>query len=143
AILNNSALMTYNDEAQTRIDAARTLLQSQLGLSAGEIIDVPVLFEETQFGRAAAYNPGVANLIVIPSTNGTTYLVIPDPEGPDQPTDVWQATTSAAIQPLFTAGNPVSITYADIWSTYHVNLGEAHCGVNFVRTPPAADWWDD
>ena len=143
AILNNSALMTYNDEAQTRIDAARTLLQSQLGLGAGEIIDVPVLFEETQFGRAAAYNPGVANLIVIPSTNGTTHLVIPDPEGPDQPTDVWQAATTAAIQPLFTANNPVSITYADIWSTYHVNLGEAHCGVNFVRTPPAADWWDD
>jgi protein-arginine deiminase len=143
AILGNSALMTYNDEVQTRIDATRTLLQTQLGLAAGEIIDVPVLFEDSQFGGAVAYNPGVVNLVTIPSTNGTTYLVIPDPEGPDQPSDVWQATTTTAIQALYTAGSPVSITYADIWNTYHVNLGEAHCGTNYVRTPPASDWWDD
>jgi protein-arginine deiminase len=143
AILGNSSLMTYNDEVQTRIDGVRTVLQNQLGLAASEIIDLPVLFEPISFYGAAAYNPGVVNMIVIPSTNGTTYLVVPDPEGPDQPGDVWQATTTAAIQPLFTAGSPVVITYADIWNTYHVNLGEAHCGTNFVRTPPASDWWDD
>lgn len=143
AILGNSALMTYNDEVQTRIDGVRTVLQNQLGLAASEIIDLPVLFEDTGFGGAVAYNPGVVNLIVMPSTSGTTYLVIPDPEGPDQSGDAWQAATTAAIQPLYTAGSPVVITYADVWNTYHVNLGEAHCGVNFVRTPPAADWWDD
>jgi len=143
AILGNSALMTYNDEVQTRIDGVRAVLQGQLGLASSEIIEVPVLFEDSGFGGAVAYNPGVVNLVVIPSTNGTTYLVIPDPEGPDQPGDVWQAATTAAIQPLYTAGSPVSIIYTDIFNAYHVNLGEAHCGVNFVRTPPAADWWDD
>jgi len=141
AILGNASLMSYNDEVQTRIDGVRTVLQNQLGLASSEIIDVPVLYEDAG-GAALAYNPGVVNLVVLPSTNGTTFLVIPDPEGPDQPGDVWQATTTAAIQPLFTAGSPVSITYADVFNSYHILAGEAHCGVNFVRTPPAADWWD-
>ena len=143
AILGNTALMAYNDEVQTRMDAVRALYQTQLGLSAGEIIDLPVLFEDSGFGGAVAYNPGVVNLIVIPSSSGTTHLVIPDPEGPDQPNDVWQAETTSRIQALYTGGNPVSITYADVWNTYHVNLGEAHCGTNLVRTPPSMDWWDD
>jgi protein-arginine deiminase len=143
AILGDSALMTYNDEVQTRIDAVRAVLTGQLGLSNSEIIDLPVLFEDSGYGGAVAYNPGVVNLVVLPATNGTTYLVIPDPEGPDQSSDVWQAATTAAIQPLFTGGNPVSITYADVFFSYHALLGEAHCGVNFVRTPPASDWWDD
>ncbi len=141
-ILNNASLMSYNDEVQARIDGVRTVLQNQLGLAASEIIDLPVLFEDGG-GAALAYNPGVINMVVLPSTNGTTYLVIPDPEGPDQPSDVWQASTTAAIQPLFTAGSPFSITYADVFNSYHILAGEAHCGVNFVRTPPASDWWDD
>jgi protein-arginine deiminase len=143
AILQDQALMTYNQEAQARIDGVRTALMNGLGLADSEIIDVPVLFEDVGSASAAAYNPGVVNMVVIPTTGNTTYFVIPDPEGPDQPSDVWQASTTAAIQPLFTASNPVVITYADVFNSYHVLLGEAHCGVNFVRTPPASDWWDD
>jgi len=29
-----------------------------------------------------------------------------------------------------------------VFMSYHELLGEAHCGSNFVRTPPADDWWD-
>lgn len=145
AILNDTTLMNYNQAAQQRIDAVRAVLISQLGLSDSDFVEVPVLFEPYSTSPyAIAYNPGVVNLIVIPSTNGTTYMVIPDPEGPDvSGTDAWQASTTAAIQALYTTSSPVSISYADIWNTYHVNAGEAHCGVNFVRTPPAEDWWDD
>jgi len=142
AILADSALMTYNDEVQARMDAIRLVYQNQLGLDASEIIDLPVLFEDAG-GAALAYNPGVVNMVVMPSTNGTTYLVIPDPEGPDQPTDVWREETTTRIQALFNASNPVSITYADVFNSYHILAGEAHCGVNWVRTPPAQDWWDD
>jgi hypothetical protein len=135
-ILGNASLMTYNDEVQSRIDGVRTVLQNQLGLAASEIIDVPVLFEDAG-GAALAYNPGVVNLVVITSTNGTTYMVIPDPEGPDQPTDVWQAATTSAIQPLFTANNPVSITYADVWNCITSSRRGARC--QFREDPPAAD----
>ena len=141
-ILNDSALMTYNDEVQTRLDAIRALYRTQLGLADAEIIDLPVLFEPNGSG-AAAYSPGVVNLVVIRGTGATTRLVVPDPEGPDQPTDVWQAETTLRLQALFTAANPVIITYADVFFSYHTLLGEAHCGINTVRTPPAADWWDD
>lgn len=142
AILGNTALMTYNDEVQVRMDAIRLVYQNQLGLADSEIIDLPVLFEDAG-GAALAYNPGVINMVVMPSSNGTTYLVIPDPEGPDQPSDVWQAETTSRIQALFNVSNPVSITYADVFNSYHILAGEAHCGVNWVRTPPAQDWWDD
>ena len=26
--------------------------------------------------------------------------------------------------------------------SYHLNLGEVHCGTNTRRTPPAQNWWD-
>jgi protein-arginine deiminase len=142
-ILTNTALMTYNDEVQLRMDAIRSYYMTQLGLADSEIIDLPVLFEDAGSG-AAAYNPGVVNMI--PTAGGTTRLVIPDPEGPDfgmPAVDAWQAEVNTRIQALYTAANPVVITYADVFFSYHTLLGEAHCGTNTVRTPPAQDWWDD
>ncbi len=142
AILADSSLMTYNDEVQSRMDAFRALYRTELGLADAEIIDVPALYEPNGSG-AAAYTPAVVNLVVLRGTGATTHLVIPDPEGPDQPADVWQAETTLRLHALFTGANPVSITYADVFFSYHTLLGEAHCGINTVRTPPAADWWDD
>ncbi len=144
-ILTNTALTTYNDEVQLRMDAIRSYYMTQLGLADSEIIDLPVLFEDAGSG-AAAYNPGDVNMVVIPTAGGTTHLVIPDPEGPDfgmPAVDAWQAEINTRIQALYTTANPVVITYADVFFSYHTLLGEAHCGTNTVRTPPAQDWWDD
>ncbi len=104
--------------------------------------ELPVLFENVGSNYAAALNPGVTNLVSLPLANGTTHLVVPDPEGPDQPTDVWAAATKSALEALGTASNPVQVTFVDVFYSYHDLLGEIHCGTNNVRTPPAGNWWD-
>jgi hypothetical protein len=135
--------MTYNQEAQQRIDAIRAQYKTAFGLSNSEVIDVPVLFEDVGSGEAAAYNPGVANMVVLAFANGTTRLVVPDPEGPHDPTDAWADATKTALEVFGTGANPVNVIFTDVFNAYHQNLGEAHCGINTIRTPPAEDWWDD
>ena len=34
-----------------------------------------------------------------------------------------------------------TVTHVDDWYTYHVNIGEVHCGTNNTRTP-TANWWE-
>ena len=32
--------------------------------------------------------------------------------------------------------------FVDDWYTYHLSMGEVHCGTNVLRTPdPDAQWW--
>ena len=142
-ILADTSLMIYNQEAQQRMDAIRSQYKTAFGLSDSEIIDVPVFFEDVGSEEAAAYNPGVANMIVLPYDNGTTHLVIPDPEGPHNPTDAWADATKSALEVFGTVSNPIKVTFTDIFNAYHKNLGEAHCGTNTIRTPPPEEWWND
>lgn len=149
AILADSALTTVNQEVQTRIDQARSQIKAATGLTDADFIDLPVLFEHyhTWQGNTyacAAYNPGVVNLVCLPSSNGTIYLAIPDPEGPNNASaqDMWQLDINAQLAALDTTSNPYAITYVDVFESYHELLGEAHCGSNTVRTPPNMDWWD-
>jgi protein-arginine deiminase len=142
SILGNTSLMSYNNAAQARLDSVRTVLVRELGLAANEIVDMPVLFEDAGGAYAVAYNPGVVNLVPINGSTGTIQLLVPDPEGPDQPSDVWQNDIRTKLQALGTTARPVQVTFVDVFYSYHALMGEAHCGVNFVRTPPAKDWWD-
>jgi hypothetical protein len=68
-------------------------------------------------------------------------MIVPDPEGPDQPTDAWQKATRTALLALGTATTPVEVTFVDVFYSYHDLLGEIHCGSQNVRTPPATPWW--
>jgi protein-arginine deiminase len=91
----------------------------------------------------AALNPGSVNLITLPSNNGTIYLALPDPEGPDiGGVDQFQLDINNQLAPYDNTTNPYSITYVDVFYSYHTLLGEAHCGSNTVRTPPNDDWWN-
>jgi protein-arginine deiminase len=142
-ILNDTALATLNNQVQARIDTARAQIKTATGLTDADFIHLPTLFENVGSNQMAAYNPGVVNLICMPSNNGTVYFAIPDPEGPDLAgVDQFQADITAKLQALTNAGTPFNITYVDIFYSYHTNLGEAHCGSNFVRTPPNDDWWN-
>jgi protein-arginine deiminase len=142
SILADAPLLAFNAEVQQRLDAIRAVYRSQVGLSDAEIVDLPVLFEDAGQGRAAAYNPAVVNLVTLPAANGAIHLVVPDPEGPDFPTDIWADETARRLRALGTASRPVTVSFADVFLSYHVNLGEAHCGINTRRTPPADDWWN-
>lgn len=142
-ILNNSALMTLQSQAQARIDQARNQIKAATNLTDADFIHLPQLFEYVGGNSVAAYNPGSINMMVLPSANGTTYFAIPDPEGPDVGgVDQFQADITAKIQGLTNGGNPFSIAYVDVFFSYHDLLGELHCGSNSVRVPPSDDWWN-
>ena len=32
--------------------------------------------------------------------------------------------------------------FVDCWDTYHVNMGEIHCGTNTLRQAPLLRWWE-
>lgn len=136
AILSDADLMAFNDAAQARIDSVRDVLTEAMALTDEDILELPVLYEVVPYGGmefAAAYNPGVQNLVV---TNRT--LFVPDPEGPEPGgEDVWQALIRDALEPL---GNEV--LFVDVFDSYHLLLGEAHCGTNVRHTPYEARWWE-
>jgi protein-arginine deiminase len=135
AILNDDGLVGFNEAAQARIDTVRDALAAALDLDDADIIDLPVLYEPVSFGGefAAALNPGVQNLITVDDT-----LFIPDPEGPASAAgDVWKAQIDAALAPL-----GVTWFYVDVFESYHLLMGEAHCGANVEQAPYAAAFWE-
>ncbi len=136
AILNDPGLTEFNRRAQIRIDGIRDGLAQALGLTDQDIIEVPVMYEYYDFDGydlAAAYNPGIQNLMVAGST-----LFIPDPEGPEvEGVDVWKRMTREVTEPL-----GVTSIFVDIFESYHLNLGEAHCGTEFDTAPFPTHWWE-
>ncbi len=134
AVLQDEDLMAFNEAAQARIDGVRVTLQAALDLDDADFRELPVLYEPVDGdGLAAAYNPGVQNLVTLGDT-----LVIPDPEGPGEAADddVWQTATRDALADL-----DLELVFVDVFFSYHVLLGEAHCGTNVERAAPAAAWW--
>lgn len=139
-ILGDASLMGLNEEAQRRIDSIVAIMKSELALTDADIVTVPVLYESVGFfggggGLVAALNPGIQNLVTVGST-----LFVPDPEGPQNGAgvDIWQEQTRAALEPL-----GLKVEFVDVFNSYHLLLGEAHCGTNLDRAPYAHKWWHE
>lgn len=140
ALLADADLIALNTSLQTdRLDPIRATFMTELGLTDADIIRVPSLFERVSNcgGRVAALIPGMANLIVANVDGQTTHVFTADPffrSGTDQATDPMIA--------AFKAASPASLVwhFIDDWNTYHLGLGEVHCGTN-VRRTPTASWW--
>ncbi|GAA2475375.1 protein-arginine deiminase domain-containing protein [Streptomyces gobitricini] len=91
-------------------------------------------------GRAAgpgtvmtsAYVPGAVNGILL---GGDRYLA-PRQWGPViGGRDIFTTAVTAAY-----AGAGLKVSYIDDWDTYHLGMGEVHCGTNTLRDASAA-WW--
>lgn len=134
-ILGDTTLQEINDAAQARIDTVREGLTQHLGLTEADFFELPVLFETIQFDTlelAAAYNPGIQNMVV-----AGDQLFVPDPEGPNvNGQDPWQAWAQTQLGNL-----GFEVQFVDVFDAYHLQLGEAHCGTLVQRTPPEASWW--
>lgn len=134
-IIEDDDLLAYNDAVQARLDSIRDRLTAEMGLTDEDIIEVPVLFEPLYYGGydfGIAYNPGMQNLVV-----ADDILFVPDPEGPVyEGEDVWRRVASENLAPT---GNTVH--YVDVFDSYHLLMGEAHCGTNVRHAPYAEEWW--
>jgi len=140
-ILDDDEQLSYNTAVQTRIDSIRLKLMDAMNLTDDDVIEVPVMYEsEVYQGRdfAVAHNPGIQNLIVVDGEgqdDGAWF--IPDPEGPVVGgVDQWQQMVTDVSAPL-----GARLEYVDVFESYHLLYGEAHCGSNVRRVPFSSAWW--
>lgn len=136
AVLNDAALMTFNDEVQARLDANKAALEKATGLTDADFVEVPVYYEMIASGGynyAVSQDPGVQNCIPV---NDTLYM--PDPVGPVDASgnDVWKQQILNAVSPL-----GLKVVFVDVFTSYHMLEGEAHCGSNVLYRPYDAPWW--
>lgn len=141
-IVNDAALRALNEEMRDDyMNPIRQQFLTEFGLEESDIIPVPTLFEEVQGcgGAVVALMPGMVNLIVTNFEGENTKLFVPDPflrtNLNDQASDQLAAAFAAAMP------EGLETIFVDNWYTYHMALGEVHCGTNVLRTP-IANWWE-
>jgi protein-arginine deiminase len=141
-VLADQDIMGWSQEAQIEIDGMLADVRAAVGLADDEIIEIPYLFEADSWGKVA-FNPGTANLLAFGDT-----VVHPDPFGPViDGKDIFkkdlQDRLGTSANALGSTGQGLNVRFADDWYTYHINLGEVHCGSNVDGPPPAGDkWWE-
>ncbi len=139
-VLADVDLMSASDKAQTHIDDMVNLVKSEVGLADEDVIPMPTLFEDVGGGHALAYTPGTVNL----RSFGGTYVVIPDPFGPQiNGKDGFKQDIldrlGTATNKLGADGKGLKIYFTDDWNLYHRLEGEVHCGSN-QEGPPQVEW---
>ena len=141
-ILDDDALRLYNEELQEdHLDPLRATMMEQLGLTEDDVILYPGIYEN-YWGNcgALAMIPGMINYLVV-NLEGVPHAVLPDPFLREDVDDQSSDPLIAYSDTLFPAG--VETHYIDDWDTYHMMMGEVHCGTNSLRTPSDAQWWTD
>ncbi|QFR02537.1 hypothetical protein F9278_13790 [Streptomyces phaeolivaceus] len=80
----------------------------------------------------SAYVPGAVNGVVL----SRTHYLAPRQWGPViGGKDIFTEAVTAAY-----SGAGMKVSYLDDWETYHLGMGEIHCGTNTLRNTSAA-WW--
>lgn len=141
AVAADGALRAYNQDIQNNeLNGIREAFKTALDLSEEEIIDIPQIFVQEGNCGAGAMTTGTVNLIVANIDGKGTKLMVPDPffrndaEGPES--DPWAQDFEARMP------DGLDVVWTDDWFSYHLLLGEVHCGTNVTRTPQA-DWTVD
>ncbi len=141
-ILADNGLRLLNDDIQAdHLDPILQQMKSELGLLDEEIIMIPALFEEPRScGRyVASLIPGMVNLVVVNEAGGTSKVFMADPfvrpDLGDQSLDPVIDAVEAVMPPS------LELWFLDDWETYHMALGEVHCGTNETRDNDL-DWWN-
>ena len=132
ALLADSNLMDFNDYAQGIIDTVRETLKSEIGLTDADFREIPALYRDDG-GQATALMPAMQNLV-----SADTVLFVPDPEGPEvDGVDIWQEEMRKALD-----GLGLEIQFVDVFYSYHMLHGSAHCGTNIEREGVTeTPWW--
>jgi protein-arginine deiminase len=135
AILADPSAMSFNTTVAATLKAERAKLVAGLGLKDADVIELPVLYKENPSapGLADAMTAGMVNMLV---TNG--HCAVPKPFGPVVGgMDKFQEEAKAKLSAL-----GLAVEFVDDWFTYHVQLGEVHCGTNTLRREKQFAWWE-
>ncbi|CAH1250156.1 PADI3 [Branchiostoma lanceolatum] len=138
-LLEDSSVRKQNALYQSYINENREILKKELGLTEEDIVDLPQLYREVTEpnadtpGRAAAAFPNLVNMLVLGK-----FLGIPKPFGPIiNGACAFEQHVTSLLEPL-----GLTCDFLDDWYSYHVFLGEVHCGTQTRRQPFAFKWWE-
>ncbi|MCC6527824.1 MAG: hypothetical protein IT373_34585, partial [Polyangiaceae bacterium] len=146
AILADAALTALNEDLQADyLDPILAGLMSELELGEADVVRVPALFERipgcaysSAFLEVAALLPAVVNYTVVAVDGEPSRVFLPDPflrpSGAAQADDPLVQAVRALLPPSH------ELYFVDDWWTYHVAMGEVHCGTNVMRTPTPEAW---
>jgi len=141
-LLADTDFATWNQFAQAQMDDMVDQMVSEIGLTPDEIIELPFWFEDVGGMAMLAYHPGTINAMI----HGDQYFSA-DPFGPlidgadGFKTDL-EARIATATHQLGSDGQGLTIHYIDDWDTYHILMGEVHCGTNQEGPPQLDAWWE-
>jgi len=128
--LNDQTLRSVQEFAQKKIDGVRRALTEGLGIAEADIIEIPVLFNESSdrfAGRCDAWTPNMVNSLLVDDT-----FIVPDPHGPlVDGKDVLLEAVKDRLEPI-----GCKVVAVDNFYPYHRWGGEVHCGTNATRKPP-------
>jgi hypothetical protein len=134
----DAVLMGWNQEAQVEIDAMHDQLIADAGLIEDDFVQVPVLYEQIEFGKIA-WLPDTANIRVVDSGNTVIFATTFGPmiAGEDAFRKHLETSLTDPERQLGADGNGMRVRFADSW-WYHVLLGDVHCATNW-SAPPTTD----
>lgn len=141
-IVEDRGLRAFNDDLRDlHLAPILEQLKAELGLDEADVLRLPSLFEavRTCEGGAAAMIPGMVNLVVANLPGQPTKVLLADPFLRPDLADPATDPLIARVRELFPP--EIELVFVDDWDTYHLALGEVHCGSNVRRTPVEA-WWD-
>ncbi|XP_078585971.1 protein-arginine deiminase type-2-like isoform X2 [Branchiostoma floridae x Branchiostoma japonicum] len=132
-LLDDADLKAESMQCQNDIDWNRDVMKRELGLDEGDIIDLPQLFQLEAGSGAGAYFPDMVNMIVLGK-----HLGIPKPFGPmiDGECAI-ETNVRSLLEPL-----GLTCHFVNDWDSYHLLMGEVHCGSNTRRKPFDFKWWN-
>ncbi len=141
-ITGSASIRALNDEVQETVEAELAIFMGELGLSESDVIRMPSLFEEPRgCGRyVAALIPGMTNMIISETDDGTPALFMADPFMRTDENDQSADPIIANVREIMPEG--VETYFVDDWYIYHMMLGEVHCGSNARREPTVSTWAD-
>ncbi len=133
-LLGDMDLMAFNQQVQAHIDMLRMQVQTETGLPDTDFVEIPILWEQVDMGRALAYQPGTVNLLYYGHT-----AVVARPHGPVF--NGIDAVETDMTQRMSALG--VTTRFAEQWDLLHAEEGEVHCGTNALRSIPTdTRWWE-
>jgi protein-arginine deiminase len=140
-MLSDADMQSWNQYSQAKIDDMVDSMTIAVGLQTDDIVVLPLYYEDLGGNSMLAFHPSSVNSMVFQDHFVSAKQFAPDlGSGDCMQFDVNQRLGASAN--VGSTGQGMIVSYVDDWSTYHMLMGEVHCGTNQDGPPPTDAWWE-
>lgn len=139
-----NGLLTLNQAVQARMDDIVAQLSADWSIPSAHFLPIPTVFNggirNSKLVNCIARTAGMVNGLVLGHT--ASRMIMPKPFGPRNAAgeDVFEKSATDTLR----NDCGMDVVFVDDWVSYHILMGEVHCGTNCRRLPPdyLNQWWD-